>query len=481
MNFMVSSRTLLQERYEIIDTVNISPASKLYKGYDKKEDCYVLIKEMVSDSIEMSQKQEIIEQFKCEAKILFRLEHDYLPKFKDYFDYNSNRYLILDYIECKRLSTLAEAFSGFLPEIKVIDWAIQLCNVLSYLHNSKPDPIIFRDLSPNSIFITNSGKIKLLDFGISKIVNSDTMNMAKVIIPHYSPLEQHTGTTDNRSDIYSLGATMYYLLTKKPPMDSLDRMIEDEPMPPCNRFNKNISSTLVKIISKAMASDKKDRYQTIEEFKSELLKLLSEEDITDLHTNLLNYDEVRIYEEKLSPEVFSSNEKKTYDLKNFNHINQKKLLNSPARPEKIFISSKKMQEIISKKYSDSYSDTDIHLTVSNEIPSEFTRENYSNAEKLQFPKNTVSQLQKPEETAKASVGKLQIQGNTDSQLQKNEEIIKSWDKKQNFHLTPIYHSVNKIIKFTGITENIKEEKEITKSTFFSSLFIWIKNILLKKL
>jgi len=272
----LSINTILQERYKIIELINTSPASKLYKGYDTKHNRYVFIKEMISNFLDPSLKQEAIEQFKCEAKILFKLKHDNLPKFEDYFDHNSNRYLVLDYIECKRLNTIAENTSGFLPEGKIVDWSIQLCDALSYLHNNKPNPIIFRDLSPQSVFLANDGKLKLIDFGISKIVSSEdakTMGIAKTMTPHYSPIEQHAGTTDNRSDIYSLGATMYYLLTKEPPMDSVERIIEDEPMPTCNQFNKSISSPLVKIISKAMEVDKKDRYQTVEELKAELLKL----------------------------------------------------------------------------------------------------------------------------------------------------------------------------------------------------------------
>jgi serine/threonine protein kinase len=444
MKFTCSPNTVLQERYEILDIVNTSPASKLYKGYDAKENCHVLIKEMISDFIEPSLKQEIIEQFKCEAKILFRLKHDYLPKFKDYFDHNSNRYLVLDYIKCKRLITIIETNSGFLPEKKVIDWAVQLCDVLSYLHNSKPNPIIFRDLSPHSIFLTDDGKIKLLDFGISKIVNSDTMNMAKVIIPHYSPLEQHTGTTDNRSDIYSLGATMYYLLTKEPPMDSLDRIIEDEPMPTCNRFNKDISPTLVKIISKAMEPDKKDRYQTIEELQSELLKLFSEENI-------------KKQKKSVTTSPLNSNEEKPYNLKRLADINQKILPNSPIRPGKVFMSSQKMKEIISKKHSDSYPDISNPLTVFSKIPPTFINENHDKQKKSQITENIVPTLQI------------------------EEAIMLSMDGKNIPYSKPINQQGDKIIKFTGIEENIKEEKEIEKPTIFASLFAWLRTKLLKEI
>jgi serine/threonine protein kinase len=273
----LSINEILLERYKIIELINTSPGSKLYKAYDSKYNRSVFIKEMISNFKDRTLKQQAIEQFKCEAKILFKLKHDNLPKFEDYFDHDSNRYLVLNYIECKRLNVIVENHPGFLPQKQVISWAVQLCDVLSYLHSNKPEPIIFRNLSPQSVFMAKDGKLKLVDFGISKIFSSEdmkTMGLTKIMNPHYSPIEQHGGTTDNRSDIYSLGATMYYLLTKEPPMDSVERVVdEDDPMPTCNKFNKNISSSLVKIISKAMELDKKVRYQIVEELKSELLNL----------------------------------------------------------------------------------------------------------------------------------------------------------------------------------------------------------------
>jgi serine/threonine protein kinase len=171
-----------------------------------------------------------IEQFKSEAKILFKLKQENLPKFEDYFDYEENRYLIIEYIEGKRLNNIVESQSGFLDEQQVIKWGIELCDSLGYLHNLKPNPVIFRDLSPQSILLSeNDGRLKLIDFGISKIYESDakTMGIAKTMTQHYSPIEQHAGTTDNRSDIYSLGATLYYLICKEPPMDCVERIIDD--------------------------------------------------------------------------------------------------------------------------------------------------------------------------------------------------------------------------------------------------------------
>jgi len=266
---------ILQERYKVTSLVNKSPASRTYKCIDTKRNKSIFLKEMLTAFNDPSLRQQAIEQFKCEAKILFKLRHENLPKFEDYFDYEGNRYLTFDYIEGSRLNEIVERSSTFLPEKQVLDWGIELCKVLSYLHNTKPNPVIFRDLSPQSTLLSTDKKLKLIDFGIAKIYEADakTMGIAKTMTPHYSPIEQHAGTTDERSDIYSLGATLYYLITKKPPMDCVERIIDDEPMESPAKYNSTISPALENIIMKAMEVDKKDRFQKIEDMEEELKKV----------------------------------------------------------------------------------------------------------------------------------------------------------------------------------------------------------------
>ncbi|HPZ10323.1 MAG TPA: serine/threonine-protein kinase, partial [Candidatus Eremiobacteraeota bacterium] len=269
--------TVLQERYKVINLIQTGPTSRMYRCFDIKRNRHVFVKELIATYTDPSLRQQAIEQFKKEAKILFKLKQENLPKFEDYFDYEENRYLILEYVEGKRLNVIVESQTSFLSERQVIDWSIELCEALAYLHNREPNPVIFRDLSPQSILLADEGKLKLIDFGISKIYEADakTMGIAKTMTQHYSPIEQHAGTTDKRSDIYSLGATMYFLITREPPMDCIERIVEDEPMEPCSKFNPGISRELERIIMKAMEIDKKDRYQDIEEMKAELVKLAS--------------------------------------------------------------------------------------------------------------------------------------------------------------------------------------------------------------
>jgi serine/threonine-protein kinase len=269
--------TVLSDKYKIIKLIHTGKISRIYNGLDCNNKKNVFIKE-ITQYTDPSLRQQAIEQFKCEAKILFKLKHKSLPKFVDYFDYRQRRYLVLEYIEGKKLTAFVENNKDFIQEKQVITWGIELCDVLLYLHNMKPDPIIFRNMNPESIMVSSDGTLKLIDFGTSKIYEEDkkTLGIAKSITPHYSPIEQHIESTDKRSDIYSLGATMYYLITGETPMDSIDRSIDDEPMEPCRQINPDISKELERIIMKAMEIDREYRYQDVEHMKSDLIALSEE-------------------------------------------------------------------------------------------------------------------------------------------------------------------------------------------------------------
>jgi len=269
---------VLEDRYKIIKLIHIGPVSRIYQGFDCKNEKNIFIKEITKYADPVLSHQ-AIEQFKCEVKILFKLKHKSLPKFEDYFDYKDNRYLILEYIEGKKLTAFIENQREFLEEKQLITWGIELCDFLLYLHNMKPNPIIFRDMNPSNIILSSDGTLKIIDFGISKIYESSgkTIGIAKTITPHYSPIEQHGETTDKRSDIYSLGATIYYLITRESPMDCIDRTIDDEPMELCSHINPHISLELERIVMKAMEIDRDLRYQDIKDMKSDLEKLVTKQ------------------------------------------------------------------------------------------------------------------------------------------------------------------------------------------------------------
>jgi serine/threonine-protein kinase len=264
---------ILRDRFKIIRHLGGREINNLYMTKDLIKKNYWVVKELINTFVSPQERNEAITQFEFEAKLLMELEHPELPKLEDYFEQDGKHYLVMEYIEGDRLETIIEEASGFLDEIQVIDWGRKLCNVLYYLHSQRPNPIIFRDLSPENVMLTDNDEIKLIDFGISKIFDpqTKTIAIAKSINPHFSPLEQYsTRLTDTRSDIYSLGATLYYAITKTLPIDAIDRSIGKLPLKPPKHFNKNISDEFNNIILKAMDLNREDRYQTVEEMKADL-------------------------------------------------------------------------------------------------------------------------------------------------------------------------------------------------------------------
>ncbi|OQA16132.1 MAG: Serine/threonine-protein kinase PrkC [bacterium ADurb.Bin363] len=273
---ILSPHTILKERYMIVDVINVSSISIIYKGFDIKTNQYLMIKELIDNFSDLSTRHQAIDQFKMEAKILFKLIHSNLPKYQDYFDYDYKRYLIMEYIEGKDFITIINEVEGFIDEKQIVKWGLELCSVILYLHNMKPEPIIFRNLRPDNIILSDRGTLKLIDFGISKFFHKEqqTLEVAKIINPHFSPFEQYSGQTDERTDIYSLGAVMYFMSTKTKPADAIDINMEAAVLTPCRLFNPNLSVEFETVILKAMRMFKEHRHQTVEELRGELERLL---------------------------------------------------------------------------------------------------------------------------------------------------------------------------------------------------------------
>lgn len=161
-------------------------------------------------------------QFKHEARLLQSLEHPGLPKVVEDFTAMGRSCLIMEFIDGTTLQTELEVAQrggqAGLPEAKVLDWAVQICRVLEYLHG-QPEPVIFRDIKPTNVMLTREGKLKLIDFGIARTFKGGQGSDTRVMgTENYAPPEQWgSGQTDARSDVYALGATMYHLLSGKLP------------------------------------------------------------------------------------------------------------------------------------------------------------------------------------------------------------------------------------------------------------------------
>ena len=259
--------TLLNNRYRIISILGQGGMGAVYCARDEHLDILVAVKENLFLSDEYAR------QFQHEANILASLRHPYLPRVGDYFSAEGEgQYLIMDYVEGEDLRERIERV-GTLSERETLLIGVSVCEALSYMHTRKP-PVIHRDIKPGNIKITPSGEAVLVDFGLAKVMRGSqhTTTGARAMTPGYSPPEQYgTARTDSRSDIYSLGATLYAALTGVIPEDSLSRATGKAVLTPPRKLKDSVSRAAETVLSKALEIEPDDRYQTAEEFAAALL------------------------------------------------------------------------------------------------------------------------------------------------------------------------------------------------------------------
>jgi outer membrane protein assembly factor BamB len=264
---------VLQRRYEIIRTVAIGGMGTLYQARDKrftKVARLCAVKEMVNSAPDPHLRELNIKNFEREANIYATLSHPAIPKIFDYFSEGPRSYLVLEFVDGQDLERLLQRTASFLPEEQVISWAIQICDVLSYMHDHKPSPIIFRDLKPSNIMLNNHDRIVLVDFGIAKVFQIGQKG-TMIGTEGYSPPEQYKGIADPRGDIYALGATMHHLLTQRDPR--LEPPFTFHESPP-RSLNPEVSERLEAVVMKALQYEIEDRYSSAEEMKLALQTLL---------------------------------------------------------------------------------------------------------------------------------------------------------------------------------------------------------------
>ncbi|MCX7608682.1 MAG: serine/threonine-protein kinase [Anaerolineales bacterium] len=267
MNSTLERGTLLHKRYRIVEILGQGGMGSVYRAIDENLGVDVAVKENLFTT------EEYARQFRLEAVILANLRHPNLPRVTDHFVIpNQGQYLIMDYIEGEDLRQRMERV-GTISEEEAILIGAAMCDALHYLHTRKP-PIIHRDVKPGNVRITPDGHVYLVDFGLAKLVKGSqaTTTGARAMTPGYSPPEQYgTARTDPRTDIYSLGATLYAALTGVIPEDGLARAMDNVELTPLRKRNPKVSRRLAAVIEKAMAIRPEDRYQTAEEFKQALL------------------------------------------------------------------------------------------------------------------------------------------------------------------------------------------------------------------
>jgi len=261
---------ILVSRYSIQSVVGVGGMGAVYCARDLHFPNVVkrvAVKEMINLARDPVIHDTIVRNFEREANILATLNHPSIPRIYDYFSQDDRSYLIIEFVDGKDLEEILVDTKDFLPEVQVVNWAIELCDVISYLHNNKPEPIIFRDIKPSNIMVNTHGHILLVDFGIAKTFQTGQKG-TMIGTEGYSPPEQYKGEATQRADIYALGATLHHLLTKRDPRLEPPFSFEERKIRP---INSAISSELEAVIYTALSYEPDKRYSSAEEMKGALI------------------------------------------------------------------------------------------------------------------------------------------------------------------------------------------------------------------
>jgi serine/threonine-protein kinase len=259
-------QSFLARRYQIVRPLGSGGMGTVYLARDTRfQRRFVALKENADRSYAAR------EQFRLEAEVLANLSHPHLPAVTDHFITDDGRqFLVMDYVEGEDLEDRVYRL-GALSEAKALIWADQVLDALAYLHTQSP-PVIHRDVKPANVRITPEGKAVLVDFGIAKqlVPGQATATVARQSgSPGYAPIEQYSGGTDQRSDIYALGATLYFALTGHEPPEST-MLASGQTLTRPRELNDSISRRTEKAVLRAMHTQARDRFQSAQEMRGAL-------------------------------------------------------------------------------------------------------------------------------------------------------------------------------------------------------------------
>lgn len=255
---MLEIGSIVDGKYKILNKIGQGGMSVVYLAMNERANKQWAIKEVRKDG---TKDYEVVRQgLIAETDILKKLNHPHLPSIIDVIDCDDTFLIVMDYIEGKTLDYWLK-HEGAQPQERVVEWAKQICDVLGYLHSRKP-PIIYRDLKPSNVMLKPDGQIMIIDFGTAREFKERSIeDTACLGTQGYAAPEQYGGhgQTDGRTDIYTLGATMYHLLTGHNPS------LPPYEMYPIRKWNPSLSSGLEEIVLKCTQRNPADRYQTCAE------------------------------------------------------------------------------------------------------------------------------------------------------------------------------------------------------------------------
>jgi serine/threonine-protein kinase len=271
----LSEGTVLNNRYEIVRKIGGGGMGAVYLASDNNLGGVLrAVKEMVQSHIEEEQQEKAINDFKRESMILSTLDHPSIPTIYDYF-YETDEgrfYLVMKYISGGDLSSrLRSASEGKIDEKTVTQWAIQITDVLDYLH-SQPTTIVYRDLKPSNIMIDgNSSRVMLIDFGIARSISQkEEKGVTAVGTMGYAPPELFSGNVEPRSDVYSLGSTMFHLLTGADPQSNPLLIFDFQKNPRPRQINSQLSDQIERIMMRSVEYNADARFVSAAEMKAVL-------------------------------------------------------------------------------------------------------------------------------------------------------------------------------------------------------------------
>ncbi len=261
--------SVLQGRYRITGVIGVGGMGSVYQARDLRfpnVTRYVAVKEMLNLSTDQNLRDMTLRTFERESDMLASLSHPAVPKIYEYFPSKTRAYLVMEYINGRDLEMILNSAVDFLPVDTVLRWALDLCDVLGYLHSQKPEPIIFRDVKPSNIMVDQHGQIRLVDFGIAKIFQ-EGLKGTMIGTEGYSAPEQYRGEASPSSDVYGIGATFHHLLTRRdprlePPFTFHERAIGE--------VNPAVKPEFEAVVMKALEFKPEDRFPNAAAMKAAL-------------------------------------------------------------------------------------------------------------------------------------------------------------------------------------------------------------------
>lgn len=263
---LLPAGTCLNGRYELTELLGFGDFGRVYRARDRQDGSrpWVAVKQLPMQSIVDCERQ---------ADLRAGLQHPAIPRIYDYFSNAEHAFMVQEWIAGCDLEALLDQQAGFLPEAEVLDWAIQLCDVLDYLHTHPDFPTVFRDMKPNNVMLDPHNRIHVVDFDLARTFPPGYFQQAQPRFAQfrkglaigtvgYSPPEQYQGLVTPQSDLFALGATLHHLLTRRDPRRSPEFSFADAPV---RALNPAVSPDFAAVVEQALQLEPAQRYESAKE------------------------------------------------------------------------------------------------------------------------------------------------------------------------------------------------------------------------